>query len=62
MKVIALKVCDARLPGGRKAMFPGQTYEIPKAEAERLAKKGLVSLKAVKGPPEDKAADPEGDK
>ncbi len=59
MKVIALKCCDARLPTGRKALFPGQGYDLPKDEAERLADRGLVSLKAVKGPPEDKAADPQ---
>jgi len=34
--------CDAVLGGGRKALFPGQRYDLPDTEAQALIATGKV--------------------
>ena len=66
MRVECIHNCDAALGGGnRKAMFVGQTYELPTDIAVELIDQGLVRAvdvaKAVE-PVEDKAVQPDRDK
>lgn len=42
MEVHVISQCDAVLGGGRKALFPGQRYDLPDAEAEALIATGKV--------------------
>lgn len=69
MQVECLKNCDADLGGGNKrALFAGQTYELPDEQAAPLIEGGALraiasSSKAVDGPPTDKAVEgPESNK
>jgi len=42
MHVQVTRQCDAELGEERKALFPGQVYELPDDEAARLIGGGLV--------------------
>lgn len=42
MLVKVIKQCDATVGGRRKALFPGQTYNIPDDQAKALTSEGLV--------------------
>ena len=58
MRVECIESCDADLGRERKALFSGQTYELPAEEASRLIKAGMVrAVPATKAlePVEDKA-------
>jgi len=64
MRVRAIvRTCDAELPGGKMALFEGQEYDLPVEAAQPLIDAGkAVEVKAVHGPPEDKAVEPAQDK
>lgn len=42
MLVKVIRQCDAMVGGKRKALFPGQSYEIPDDQAKHLASEGKV--------------------
>lgn len=42
MLVKVIKQCDAMVGGKRKALFPGQSYDIPDDQAKRLVTEGRV--------------------
>lgn len=46
MLIVVDRQCDANVEGGRKALFPGQRYDLPEAEAERLI--GTKHVRAVR--------------
>lgn len=42
MRVQAIQQCDALVGGRKRAMFPGQFYDVPDSDAEQLVTAGLA--------------------
>lgn len=42
MLIVVSRQCDAEFAGGRKALFPGQRYEVPDDVAQGLIVSGMA--------------------
>lgn len=42
MLIVVSRQCDAEFDGGRKALFPGQRYELPDDVAQGLISSGMA--------------------
>lgn len=48
MLVAVLRQCDVRLEGAVRALFPGQTYDLPEGQAKSLIEAGLAETREHK--------------
>lgn len=62
MEVVALVQCDAGEGAGRKALFPGQRYDLPEDTARGLLVAGLVRETNPPKPVESTTERPRGRK